>query len=346
MFLWLCHIFFSRMAFKAFEASSHIYVPASDPSMWSARKKAAFTADAARGKPITFAVAVCERIFKSLHQRFDSGETHVYTGTKDGRNRRVKRLPSRKIIVSEPGDCREVVCLTKEMLLNITPTSKLMKDKQDDVKRGGDGSLEWVYTPDGKPGGYKVGGKIHPQSALLRTTKDCFTCGTKSKTMCARCMLVFYCSKACQVADYKNHKTMCTPNRDLADDPTPKYGIIYTFSHRDQIIVDDLGPATGADGKVTPCPYQPATLELKAGERLDKKEFVRWLLQTMVMNDDGQDELSSLEKISVRYRGTDATKVDPHQAILGPIDGRFFFGDHDAPSYTDAILAKVLGLVD
>ncbi|KAH7924245.1 hypothetical protein BV22DRAFT_1035302 [Leucogyrophana mollusca] len=41
----------------------------------------------------------------------------------------------------------------------------------------------------------------------------------KVKT-CSRCRLVRYCSKECQVASWKTHKSRCTPRESYAQDPT------------------------------------------------------------------------------------------------------------------------------
>ena len=72
-------------------------------------------------KPSIYAVAVSAKIFKSLHQRFDAGEAEVYTGRKDGTNRRIFRKPDGSLC-TETGDM--VMELTEEMRQNSQPLSR------------------------------------------------------------------------------------------------------------------------------------------------------------------------------------------------------------------------------
>lgn len=42
--------------------------------------------------------------------------------------------------------------------------------------------------------------------------EDCKKCGKESaKNCCTGCKITFYCSKECQVADWKTHKSQCRP---------------------------------------------------------------------------------------------------------------------------------------
>ncbi|KAF0697374.1 Aste57867_11926 [Aphanomyces stellatus] len=45
----------------------------------------------------------------------------------------------------------------------------------------------------------------------------CYACGKESKTACARCLCVRYCSKECQTDDWKaGHKRACKPKKAAA----------------------------------------------------------------------------------------------------------------------------------
>lgn len=54
--------------------------------------------------------------------------------------------------------------------------------------------------------------------AMARShVKICRKCGGAADSLCARCKLVRYCSKACQRADYPDHKSMCHAVEDGTD---------------------------------------------------------------------------------------------------------------------------------
>ena len=64
------------------------------------------------------------------------------------------------------------------------------------------------------------------EKSLVDTTDDtaikgiwtCPACGaTKCKDKCAKCMVVFYCSKDCQKAHWKQHKKVCTQFMEVID---------------------------------------------------------------------------------------------------------------------------------
>ena len=44
------------------------------------------------------------------------------------------------------------------------------------------------------------------------TEDECAGCGKKGKKKCGRCMEVKYCTRECQVADWRMHKLVCCPD--------------------------------------------------------------------------------------------------------------------------------------
>ena len=75
-------------------------------------------------KPVISAVGVHHDVFTDLHRRFDRGETHVYTGAKDGSNRRCFRKEDGKIWTE---DGREVMDLSKFAQEDYIPLSRYGK---------------------------------------------------------------------------------------------------------------------------------------------------------------------------------------------------------------------------
>ena len=62
------------------------------------------------------------------------------------------------------------------------------------------------------------------EDAMANTEDECASCGKKGKKKCGRCMEVKYCSRECQVGDWRMHKVVCCPDsmgedidRDLAE---------------------------------------------------------------------------------------------------------------------------------
>lgn len=43
----------------------------------------------------------------------------------------------------------------------------------------------------------------------MHSAKSCAVCSTETDQLCAKCKKVYYCSRACQKADWKNHKSVC-----------------------------------------------------------------------------------------------------------------------------------------
>jgi len=58
--------------------------------------------------------------------------------------------------------------------------------------------------------GMRSGGETLGIEKLLTPTKECVVCGkTEDLKKCAKCLVVFYCSKEHQTQDWKRHKLEC-----------------------------------------------------------------------------------------------------------------------------------------
>ena len=53
--------------------------------------------------------------------------------------------------------------------------------------------------------------KRKSEDAMANTADECAGCGKKCEKQCSRCKEIMYCSRDCQVADWRIHKLACCP---------------------------------------------------------------------------------------------------------------------------------------
>jgi hypothetical protein len=69
-------------------------------------------------------------------------------------------------------------------------------------------------------------GESHP---VARAKGVCHACSSKGNLLrCSRCRNVYYCSRDCQVANWKAHKTICTVSGSFSEGMD--YGLVKAFS--------------------------------------------------------------------------------------------------------------------
>ena len=74
-------------------------------------------------------------------------------------------------------------------------------------KIGGTGSMRKLEMVNGITNGYTVFGEWW----ALRKSKRCVVCNTRTRSKCSGCNSIFYCSPACQAANWNDHQLMCKP---------------------------------------------------------------------------------------------------------------------------------------
>ena len=125
-------------------------------------------------KPTLAFIAVSDDVWFSLHRRFDSGSTGVYTGRKDGTDRPVIRTADDRIVAVLCG--REVVPLTvvKGVFApqsgHLIEQSRLHIVKNTAINAGRDDKLVWDYSEDGEFRGGWCDGTYFTKSELNETT--------------------------------------------------------------------------------------------------------------------------------------------------------------------------------
>jgi hypothetical protein len=82
-------------------------------------------------------VGVPHDVYVELQARFDRGETDVFTGKKDGSNRRVKRGDDGKIYVDEACDTRQVIDMSVLPVNGAIPLSSYGRKSLAKAKRTG-----------------------------------------------------------------------------------------------------------------------------------------------------------------------------------------------------------------
>lgn len=79
---------------------------------------------------------------------------------------------------------------------------------------------------------------IHPYTDIVSV---CNVCGQKSSKKCAGCKSIIYCSRDCQVKDWKQHKDLC---KDLREDDDKSASLLLSTSRRYGISLPQLANIT------------------------------------------------------------------------------------------------------
>jgi len=168
------------------------------------------------------AVLLSDKLYANKMMCLQRGDTHVYTGRRDGTNRRLFLHDGNifdgqgtLIISASMVDLDEGLPITRSYEKELEAFGGIPSPDWD--------FLNWIYGKDGKPRGKrwknKINGEIQsshfaqkdkfraPRHLACHQT-DCTNPGTKQ---CTKCKHVRYCSRTCQIKDWKNgHRELCS----------------------------------------------------------------------------------------------------------------------------------------
>jgi hypothetical protein len=179
-------------------------------------------------------VIVSDGVYASLVKQFEAGVRNVYTGRKDGSNRRIKRLADGSFVGADDGSR----IVTRAMIGSTQPVPMNRAFQKEQALLASDAQWawhRWIYgNRDEKVGGKNAGvvhggvkrvviGKVFrhagsgkEQSLLFGRDIDrapklgCAACGDASARLsCGRCKSVRYCNAACQRLHWLSHKVIC-----------------------------------------------------------------------------------------------------------------------------------------
>ena len=166
-------------------------------------------------------IQVSDNIYRGLIDRFDRGDDHVYTGKKDGTNRRLVRGCDGLI----RGPHQEIVLPRSDV--DALPNCKVVhrNDQLDAKVFGRDPKswifLEWVYGSTGrKPVGMTYKNCITGKTKTLdlhdnQQPLTCRLCGVPALRLrrCTRCKDARYCCVEHQRLDWKVHRDVCRKSK-------------------------------------------------------------------------------------------------------------------------------------
>lgn len=164
-------------------------------------------------------VSVSDALFAEKHMMFDRGARYVYTGRKDGTDRKWIRLRN-KLIVLAGNNKQFLVPRTLPFLQDggIRPLSKfaarVMNDRFDWVYGNPESFTDPVTGEERKNViGYIHKGKLYTDLDKPFRGKECGHCRAvktaKELRVCSGCKTFVYCSTDCQKADWPTHKSVC-----------------------------------------------------------------------------------------------------------------------------------------
>jgi hypothetical protein len=174
-------------------------------------------------KPMFPLVVVSDCVYDSIMSRLRRGDEYVYTGRKDGTNRRVFLQDG--LIVDGHG----TLIVSRTMMKTESPTSTRIANRAYEKEREGlDGEfgedwdfLHWYYDADGRPNGksfkHKTTGEVRKikfqqrdiQRAPRHQPCGADECSNHASKQCIRCKTIRYCSVKCQKSHWHIHKPIC-----------------------------------------------------------------------------------------------------------------------------------------
>ena len=165
-------------------------------------------------------VAVSDVLFMQQHKLFDQKARFVYTGRKDGTNRKWIRLRNKRIVLVQN---------QKQFLIPLSLAGSdarpLTKFAERTMQRTRQDEFQWIYgepatvldSETGKPRknviGYISKGKRYMNTEKPCRSKVCDNCHQPNTStplrVCSGCETFVYCSTDCQRAHWPSHKNLC-----------------------------------------------------------------------------------------------------------------------------------------
>lgn len=153
-------------------------------------------------------VSVSDKIYDELNKKLDQN-LPAFTGTKYGTDRRIKRLEDGTLV---DADNEHKTILPWSKVNEMTKEEKGIATSifGEFIERA-KGNFKWVYDDNKNLMGAKSDNEFLTVRKMYRAAKSCVKCGKSDikLKLCAKCKDLYYCSRECQVADWKVHRDEC-----------------------------------------------------------------------------------------------------------------------------------------